>query len=151
MSGKSTDFHKLVARFTKEERERETPDYGQVEWCPYCPGNGWSMNEIWRIATLPTNRPDPFMEGQNFVSVSWTAFQDLRNNYDYDEPAGRPTPNHPHSSLPNDWRLDDDGQLVISEAMYPARSPARKDTPSPGEAPSAVLGSPKNTLGKHSA
>lgn len=117
------DFHKLVARFTKEAKDAQHPDYGRLEWCLHCPGNGWSMNEIWKHAV-----PLHSQNHNEHVWAFWSGHQDLRAQYDYDEPAGYPTGDDPHSSLPNDWYFNEEGHIVEPQSRYgPGLSEIRKD------------------------
>lgn len=89
-----------------------------IEFEPVCPKNGWSMNEIWKHAYIS---PPP----------GWWIMEDsgpFRASYDYGEPAGYPTEQDPHSTLPGDWKFSEVGDIV---SFIPARegdSQVRKKT-----------------------
>lgn len=87
-----------------------------IEFEPVCPQNGWSMNEIWKHAYIS---PPP----------GWWIMEDsgpFRASYDYGEPAGYPTQEDPHSSLPGDWTENDKGQIVSFISTDEPRSQVRK-------------------------
>lgn len=87
-----------------------------VEFEPVCPKNGWSMNEIWKHAYISPPPGFWIMEDSG----------PLRRAYDYGEPAGYPTPKDPHSTIPGDWAVTEDGRIVSYRAQQPGRSQVRK-------------------------
>lgn len=86
----------------------------EVEFEPVCPKNGWSMNEIWKHAHLELA----------FFQKSGP----LRHRYDYGEPAGFPVQGKPHSTIPGDWEVTEDGKIVSYMSQRPGQSAVRQET-----------------------
>jgi len=106
---------RLITAYSSNALLDDVQEGLSLEFEPVCPKNGWSMNEIWRHAYIS---PPP----------GWWIMHDsgpCRNNYDYGEPAGYPTPTDPHSSLPNDWTVNDEGEIVVRDIHLRGRSQVR--------------------------
>lgn len=90
----------------------------KIEFEPVCPRNGWSMNEIWKLAYLA---PPPGY----FIQEDSGPF---RASYDYGEPAGLPSFIDPHSTLPGDWGFNEDMDPVSYLPMREGESKVRQET-----------------------
>lgn len=107
-----------LGRFTNNAALDEAEEELELEFEPVCPKNGWSMNEIWKFAYIS---PPP---GYYIIEDSGP----FRGSYDYGEPAGYPTQVDPHSTLPGDWVLDEQGRIVSFKPQRSGDSKVRKDT-----------------------
>lgn len=117
MAKADTSPGKLITAYSNNAELDEFHEVN-IEFEPVCPKNGWSMNEIWKHAYIS---PPPGY---------WIHDLDMpcRTQYDYGEPAGYPTAVDPHSTLPNDWTVNDDGEIVVRDTFTKGRSRARQQS-----------------------
>jgi len=66
----------------------------------HCPGNGYSMNYIWKEAVEEQSLPDE---------------TSLQLGYPYGKPKPAPTASHPHSILAGDYLITENGEIILTD------------------------------------